>query len=92
MKMVKINNLGIRTGYPRDIEQNPVKAGIVDNEEQWAHSSAGHYAGLRLDEMIDEYEGATMPDDISLDDRSMFTQDHVIGSSWFKYKKQKGIA
>jgi len=74
------------------IEQNPVKAGIVDSGEKWAYSSAKHYAGVHLDEMIDEYEGAVLPSGIDLNDHGMFTKGYAIGSGWFKYKRQKGIA
>ena len=74
------------------IEQNPVKAGIVEKSCDWEYSSARHYEGHYKDNLIDEYEQQGMPEDIDVADEERFMRGWVIGSDWFRYKLQRGIA
>ncbi len=73
------------------VEQNPLKAGIVEQERDWEYSSARHYAGTDKDELIDYYEYQGMPEDEDIEEED-FTRGWLIGSGWFKYRHLKGIA
>ena len=74
------------------IEQNPVKAGIVERGSDWEHSSARHYEGHHRDGLIDEYEQQGNPNDVDVENEEEFMRGWVIGSDWFRYKLQRGIS
>ena len=74
------------------IEQNPVRAGIVERSYDWEYSSARHYEGRYKDNLINEYEQQGMPEDIDVANEEEFMRGWVIGSDWFRYKLQKGIS
>ncbi|MCB9747819.1 MAG: transposase [Candidatus Omnitrophica bacterium] len=68
------------------IENNPVKAGLVQQSDQWAHSSSRYYIRGSNDVLVDEYErDVCKMSDIMLDEED-FEKGSVIGSSFFRFQ------
>ena len=74
------------------IEENPVKAGLVEEGADWEYSSARFYEGRGSDELLAPYAQQEMPEDVDLSDESEFEHGWIIGSGGFKYKMIKGKA
>ena len=73
------------------IEQNPVRAGIVDTAEDWKYSSKQHYLGKAKNPLIANYSCEGVPEDVNFDDGIDFERGFAVGSDWFKYKLKKGM-
>jgi putative transposase len=66
------------------IEENPVKAGLVMQSQDWPHSSARHYLLGEKDPLVDEYQiGGTLTNLPNLDE-SLFEKGNGIGSELFQ--------
>jgi hypothetical protein len=82
------------------IENNPVRAELVLQGEQWEYSSSRHYLGKIKNGLVDQYEGnllPSLPNDINLDDERYFEEEIGIGSDFFRFQmedrlKRKKIA
>lgn len=66
------------------IEQNPVKAGLVEGVQDWPHSSGCYYEEGTKDDLIDHYEEYGLPDGIDLDNEDFFTKGSGIGTNLFR--------
>lgn len=75
----------------RYIEQNPVKAGLVDDETRWPYSSARFYQNNETDELVERAVCRKLPDDSEFREEE-FTRGWLIGSGWFKFKHLKGVS
>jgi len=73
------------------IEHNPVKAGMVEQAQDWQYSSAKYYEGLEQDNLIDAYNKGEVLKNIDVSDCRFFERGWLIGSERFKYKKLKGV-
>lgn len=71
------------------IENNPNRASLVREAEEWEHSSSRHYANITKDPLIDNYETANLSLDADLKEDLDFERGFGIGSDWFKYKLKK---
>lgn len=72
------------------IEQNPLKAGMVERSEDWPYSSSAYYELGKNDPLIDPYECEALPTGIDLKDDKFFTKGNVIGSELFKLQAKEG--
>ncbi len=71
------------------IENNPVRAGLVEVSYKWPFSSARHYEGLCRDELIDDYDEGVcprFPEDADVENDKFFERGKVIGSSFFRFQ------
>ena len=70
------------------IENNPVKADLVPNSDQWEYSSTRHYLGKTKDLLVDGYEEdlPLLPSQINLQDGRFFEDGIGIGSDFFRFK------
>ncbi|MBF0523432.1 MAG: transposase [Candidatus Omnitrophica bacterium] len=74
------------------IEQNPVKAGLVAQSDDWAYTSASFYQKGRKDELLDGYEVPSLPDEIDRSDDIVFTRGAGIGTKIFKIYLKEATA
>jgi len=74
------------------IENNPVKAGLVDQPEAWAYSSRGYYVLNREDKLVDQYDNREAPIGIDLTDNRFFEKGKVIGSKLFQIQMEDIIS
>lgn len=72
------------------IESNPVKAGMVEQAEDWPYSSARHYLPGETDRLIEPYENQGLPPAKDLSDSGVFTKGSVIGSEMFRIQTRQG--
>ena len=70
------------------IEQNPVKAKIVQQPAQWQHSSSGFYSLAKADSIVDPYDFPDLPQGVGVENEVMFMRGPVIGSRIFKASQQ----
>jgi len=71
------------------IENNPVRAGMVQKNAEWEYSSARYYSEGKEDQVVDGYETANLPDlpkDIDIFDERIFENGLAIGSGFFKFQ------
>ena len=68
------------------IENNPVKAGIVERSEQWVHSSGRHWVSGDKDDLVDAYESHVHTVMNLTFDEKEFEAGSVIGSSFFRFQ------
>lgn len=68
------------------VEQNPVKAGMVNEAAEWKHSSSRYYQVGGEDELVNGYELPELPDDVDLTRDGDFTRGLGVGSGYFKYQ------
>lgn len=73
------------------VERNPVRAGLVENAEDWNYSSRCHYSGKLKNPLVTNYHCAGVPEDIDFDAGLDFERGFAVGSDWFKYKLKKGM-
>lgn len=66
------------------IEDNPVKAGLVEKSADWSHSSLDSMNESNLpDSLIDAYEPELL-ETINFQDKTFFTKSNIVGSELFK--------
>ena len=71
------------------IENNPVKAGLIQKPEDWEYSSKRYYNGHNSDPLVDQYAGydqfkvSEMP---KLDSEAFFENGKAIGSPFFRFQ------
>ena len=73
----------------RYIENNPVKAGVVDGQEDWEYSSSRYYLRGRKDELVDGYEGTevpVMPEEVDIHNEEFFEKGLGIGPGFFRFQ------
>lgn len=68
------------------IENNPVKAGLVDQRTDWEYSSSRHYENNFVDVLVDDYEKTFKEVDGLILDRDEFESGSVIGSKFFRFQ------
>jgi REP element-mobilizing transposase RayT len=68
------------------VENNPVKAGLVQQVEDWKYSSGQHYLNKRKDMLVDGYNSLNITDQLDLLSEEDFEQGHGIGSDFFKFQ------
>ncbi len=90
-KSLLVENEGYLYACGQYIEQNPIKARLVQEAGQWEYSSAKHYLNMRRDDLIDNYEKSQPTEEVDLNDDIFFLRGGSIGSGWFKYQLKKGI-
>ena len=73
------------------VEENPVKAGLVEKREDWPHSSAAYYVLGRKDSLIDPYEFDGSIEALPRMEEAMFTKGIGIGSELFLLHLKEGI-
>ena len=73
------------------VENNPVKAGLVEKPEEWKESSAGYYLKGIADELIDGYDRAPVEKNIKIFSNENFEQGDGIGSDYFKFQLRKKL-
>lgn len=76
------------------VENNPVKAGLVDQAKDWKYSSFGFYNGDADDKIIDRYvaeesSAGYVKEDI--EDERFFEDGKVIGSPFFRFQFHEKI-
>ncbi len=91
-KSLLIENEGYLYMCGQYIEQNPLKARMVEEVGQWEYSSAKHYLGLQKDGLIDSYEKPGQPEGVDLNNDDFFLRGGAIGSEWFKFQLRKGMS
>ncbi len=73
------------------VEWNPIRAGIVENAEDWKFSSRRHYLQKTKSSLITNYSCEGVPDDVNFNDGLGFERGFAVGSDWFKYKLKRGM-
>ena len=73
------------------VEENPLKAGLVEKREDWPYSSATYYLLGKSDLLLDPYEGKGIPPGVNPRDESFFTQGPGIGSELFQIHLREGL-
>lgn len=71
------------------IEYNPVKAGLVEQAEDWQFSSSRCYNAHKKDDLVDVYDVVGNPKkvhDVCLEDKRYFEGGTAIGSPYFQYQ------
>lgn len=74
----------------RYVENNPVRAGLVERAEDWPYSSSRHYELGEKDLIIDAYDltGGGSTENWKSEE---FEKMKAIGSGWFQYKFHKQL-
>ena len=54
------------------VENNPVDAGLVEENKDWKYSSARHYEEGIADSLIDKYEQPVLIEDLNIKDKNEF--------------------
>ncbi len=88
-KSLLIENEAYMYACGRYIENNPVKAGVVDGQEDWEYSSSRYYLRGRKDELVDGYEGTevpVMPEEVDIHNEEFFEKGLGIGSGFFRFQ------
>lgn len=68
------------------IENNPVKAGLVEQPELWGHSSARYYINGIKDDLLDQYgDDVRQVEGLPLTEEE-FESGSVIGSGFFRFQ------
>ena len=75
----------------RYIEENPVKAGLVDRPEDWPHSSAAHYRFGGKDPLIDRYEFDPEKNALPKINQEMLEKGKAIGTELFLLHLEDGL-
>ncbi len=74
----------------RYIEENPVKAGMIEKASDWKYSSSRYYEQSVEDELVDGYqEQVEEINDLELNEEE-FEDGSVIGSGFFKFQFLEG--
>ncbi len=73
------------------VEENPVKAGLVEKREDWPHSSAAHYVLGSKDSLIDPYQFDGSIERLPAVKEEIFTKGPGIGSELFLLHLKEGI-
>ena len=68
------------------IENNPVKAGLVEAVKDWKYSSARHYVDGIVDELIDKYDQPVLIEEIDVNNEKVFEKGDGIGSDFYKFQ------
>ena len=71
------------------IENNPVKAELVQESTQWQYSSSRYYIKGEKDKVVDGYGAVilpTMPKEIDIIDEEVFEKGMAIGSGFFRFR------
>lgn len=74
----------------RYVEDNPVRAGLVERAEDWPYSSSRHYELGEEDMIVDPYAGGGEVEDFRCDEFE-FERSAAIGSEWFQFKITKKL-
>ena len=89
-----IENEGYLSVCGRYIEHNPVKAGLVEQANDWPYSSHESYNDAQSHELTDGYHERVLTQhmqDICLEDDGYFEGGVVIGSPYFRYQTKKRL-
>lgn len=73
------------------IENNPVKAGLVDKAEDWPHSSSRHYFLGQTDELVDDYERTGYREAVELSTKLVLEKGPVLGSELFQIYREEEL-
>ena len=73
------------------IENNPVKAKMVEKMEDWDYSSSRFYLKGEADGLIDQYTLPELPKDVEISENELFLKGSGIGSDVFKFLLRKKI-
>jgi len=76
------------------IENNPVKAGLVNSASDWLYSSRLSYQEGKVDGFVDGYEQYAQvkkKTDIFLEEEEFFERGSVIGSALFRFQFKKDM-
>jgi putative transposase len=84
-----IENQNYLSACGKYIEDNPLKAGLVNQSESWEYSSCKHYKCGNLDELVDKYESSVSEIEGLIFDKEEFEDGSIVGSSFFKFEFQK---
>ncbi len=68
------------------IENNPLRAGLVKENQDWKYSSYRHYERGIADDLIDQYEDFVEEIKGLAFDKEEFENGRVIGSNFFKFQ------
>ena len=85
-KSLLIENENYLYACGKYIEDNPVKAQLVEQRIDWAHSSGRYYELNEADELIDAYANLKKQDQNLIFDQREFERGSVIGSDFFKFQ------
>jgi len=88
-KSLLIENEGYLLACGQYIEENPVKAGLVERSEDWKYCSSKHYNQDCVDGLIDEYEDMNSVRRVKVEAGTTsedFEKGNLIGSSFFKFQ------
>jgi len=72
------------------IEDNPVRAGLVEQGEDWLYSSSRYYQSGAEDAVIDQRPGKAEEMNVAID-KVDFEKAVAIGSEWFQFKIAKKL-
>jgi len=92
-KSLLIEDEGYLQACGEYIENNPVKAGLVEDASDWPYSSARYYYEGKEDVLMDKVERKRKQAnvDIFLDEEEFFERGSVIGSAFYRFQFYKGF-